>query len=95
MCIRDRLSSVSGNQNIITTDWYWSSTEYDPSNSWYVYMNGGSVNTNHKTSAGREMCIRDSSLSISPDEVGGLIDETLDVIHEAEKNQAVSYTHLE
>ena len=36
--INELLSSVSGNQNIITADWYWSSTEYDPSLAWYVYI---------------------------------------------------------
>ena len=51
--INELLSSVSGNQNIITADWYWSSTEYDPSSAWYVNMNGGYVYTNHKTNAGR------------------------------------------
>ena len=53
MCIRDRLSSVSGNQNIITTDWYWSSTEYDASHAWYVSMYNGGVYTNGKAIAGR------------------------------------------
>ena len=51
--INELLSSVSSNQNIITTDWYWSSTEYDASNSWYVSMNGGYVSTSLKTNAGR------------------------------------------
>ena len=51
--INELLSSVSGNQNIITTDWYWSSTEYDSSSAWYVGMNGGNVLTYSKTSAGR------------------------------------------
>ena len=51
--INELLSSVSSNQNIITTDWYWSSTEYDSSSSWYVSMNHGNVSTNNKTSAGR------------------------------------------
>lgn len=35
----------------------------------------------------QELSAKKDSLSISPDEVGGLIDETLDVINEAEKNQ--------
>ena len=51
--INELLSSVSGNQNIITTDWYWSSTEYDSSNAWYVSMTYGSVTTYYKTYAGR------------------------------------------
>ncbi len=41
----------------------------------------------------QELSAKKDSLSISPEEVGGLIDETLDVINEAEKNP-VSYTHL-
>ena len=51
--INELLSSVSSNQNIITTDWYWSNTEYDPSNSWGVNVTGGYVGTNGKTNAGR------------------------------------------
>ncbi|KAA5261044.1 Lcl domain-containing protein, partial [Bacteroides faecis] len=51
--INELLSSVSGNQNIITTDWYWSSTEYDASSAWYVPMGYGNVHTNNKASAGR------------------------------------------
>ena len=35
----------------------------------------------------QELSAKKDSLSISPEEVGGLIDETLDVINEAEKNQ--------
>lgn len=35
----------------------------------------------------QELSAKKDSLSISPDEVGGLIDGTLDVINEAEKNQ--------
>ena len=41
--INELLSSVSGNQNIITTDWYWSSTEYDSSSAWCVNMSYGNV----------------------------------------------------
>ncbi|MCS3000180.1 DUF1566 domain-containing protein [Bacteroides thetaiotaomicron] len=51
--INELLSSVSGNQNIITTDWYWSSTEYDPSSAWSVSMHYGYVGTSYKASAGR------------------------------------------
>ena len=51
--INELLSSVSGNQNIITTDWYWSSTEYDSSSAWCVSMNNGSVSTHNKPNAGR------------------------------------------
>ena len=35
----------------------------------------------------QELSAKKDSLSISPEEVSGLIDETLDVINEAEKNQ--------
>lgn len=35
----------------------------------------------------QELSAKKDSLSISPDEVGGLIDETLDIINESEKNQ--------
>ena len=51
--INELLSSVSGNQNIITADWYWSSTEYDASSAWCVTMSYGDVGTHYKTSAGR------------------------------------------
>ncbi|WP_368119643.1 DUF1566 domain-containing protein [Bacteroides sp. RTP21281st1_H5_RTP21281_210402] len=51
--INELVTSMFGNQNIITTDWYWSSTEYDASSAWYVSMNGGLVNTYGKNSAGR------------------------------------------
>ena len=51
--INELATSMFGSQNIITTDWYWSSTEYDASNAWYVNMNNGNVNTNTKNSAGR------------------------------------------
>lgn len=36
--INELLSSISGNQNILTTDWYWSSTEYNASSAWHVNM---------------------------------------------------------
>jgi len=51
--INELATSMFGSQNIITTDWYWSSTEYDASNAWYVYMSYGSVFTFDKTYAGR------------------------------------------
>lgn len=51
--INELATSMFGSQNIITTDWYWSSTEYDASNAWYVVMLYGNVNTNTKNSAGR------------------------------------------
>lgn len=51
--INELATSMFGSQNIITTDWYWSSTEYDASSAWYVNMNYGNVYTNTKNSAGR------------------------------------------
>ena len=51
--INELATSMFGSQNIITTDWYWSSTEYDSANAWYVTMTGGSVNPYTKNSAGR------------------------------------------
>ena len=51
--INELLTSLFGSTNIITTDWYWSSTEYDASNSWCVNMGNGSVTTTYKNSAGR------------------------------------------
>ena len=51
--INELVTSMFGNQNIITTE-YWSSTEYDASsNAWCVYMSSGLVSTSFKTSAGR------------------------------------------
>ena len=51
--INELLSSVSGNQNIITADWYWSSTEYDTSNAWCVSISNGTVHPSYETHAGR------------------------------------------
>ena len=51
--INELATSMFGNQNIITTDWYWSSTEFDASNAWCVGMNYGNVYTASKNSAGR------------------------------------------
>ena len=51
--VNELLSSMSSIQNILTTDWYWSSTEYDPSSSWNVSMNAGNVYNSFKSSQGR------------------------------------------
>ena len=39
--INELITSMFGNQNIFTNDWYWSSTEYDASSSWNVNFNNG------------------------------------------------------
>lgn len=51
--INELITSMFGSQNIITTDWYWSSIEYDSASAWCVLMTGGSVTTYIKNSAGR------------------------------------------
>lgn len=51
--INELLTSLSGSPNILTADWYWSSTEYDSFSAWSVLMNYGSVYTYSKSSAGR------------------------------------------
>ena len=38
---------------LITDNWYWSSTEYSSSSAWFVYMNNGYVYYTNKTSASR------------------------------------------
>ena len=38
--INELITSMLGNQNIFTNDWYWSSTEYDASSSWGVNFLG-------------------------------------------------------
>lgn len=51
--INELITSMFGNQNIITTDWYWSSTEYDASSSWTVNFTTGNVSTNGRQGAYR------------------------------------------
>lgn len=51
--INELVTSMFGGQNIFTTDWYWSSTEWDASSSWIVNFNYGYVNTNSRQSAYR------------------------------------------
>ena len=51
--INELITSMFGNQNIFTNDWYWSSTEYDASSSWGVNFNSGSVTTNYRQYAYR------------------------------------------
>ena len=51
--INELVTSMFGNQNIFTSEWYWSSTEYDASSSWGVYFSYGYVTTNNRQGAGR------------------------------------------
>ena len=51
--INELITSMFGNQNIFTNDWYWSSTEYDASSSWGVGFGGGGVGTNGRQGAYR------------------------------------------
>ena len=51
--INELITSMFGNQNIFTNDWYWSSTEYDASSSWSVGFGNGYVNTNNRQGASR------------------------------------------
>lgn len=44
--INELVTTMFGSQNILTTDWYWSSTEWDASSSWNVYFGAGGVSTN-------------------------------------------------
>ena len=51
--INELVTSMFGNQNIFTSEWYWSSTEYDASSSWSVNFNTGYVNAYSRQTAGR------------------------------------------
>ena len=51
--INELVTSMFGSQNIFTTDWYWSSTEWDASSSWNVYFITGTVNAYNRQNAGR------------------------------------------
>ena len=51
--INELITSMLGNQNIFTNDWYWSSTEYDASSSWNVLFNYGYVLAYYRQGAGR------------------------------------------
>ena len=51
--INELITSMFGNQNIFTNDWYWSSTEYDASSSWSVSFSSGNVSTYYRQSAYR------------------------------------------
>ena len=51
--INELITSMFGNQNIFTNDWYWSSTEYDASSSWSVNFGYGSVSTGYRQIASR------------------------------------------
>uniref|UniRef100_UPI00189C8800 Lcl domain-containing protein n=1 Tax=Bacteroides congonensis TaxID=1871006 RepID=UPI00189C8800 len=51
--INELVTSMFGSQNILTTDWYWSSTEYDASSSWYVHFHNGGVYPGYRQNANR------------------------------------------
>lgn len=51
--INELVTSMFGSQNILTTDWYWSSTEYDAFSSWGVYFSSGGVNSYYRQIAYR------------------------------------------
>ena len=51
--INELVTSMFGSQNILTTDWYWSSTEWDASSAWSVYFYSGSVSTSIRQNANR------------------------------------------
>ena len=51
--INELVTSMFGNQNIFTSEWYWSSTEYDASSSWIVTFTYGYVSTFNRQCAGR------------------------------------------
>lgn len=51
--INELITSMFGSQNIFTTEWYWSSTEWDASSSWSVYFISGYFLTNGRQSASR------------------------------------------
>lgn len=46
--INAALTSFFGTAQLIIDDWYWSSTEYDASSAWFVYVNGGNVHNGGK-----------------------------------------------
>lgn len=51
--INAALTYFFGTTQLITNDWYWSSTEYNSSYAWYVYMDGGIVGNFIKYHAAR------------------------------------------
>ena len=51
--INEALTVFFGTTQILTNDWYWSSTEYNSSYAWGVGMNYGSVGSNDKYSSYR------------------------------------------
>ena len=51
--INELVTSMFCSQNIFTTDWSWSSTEWDASSSWGVGFNTGYVTTYHRQYAHR------------------------------------------
>ena len=51
--INDALTYFFGTTQLLTNEWYWSSTEYNSSYAWYVGMNGGNINNYSKVNASR------------------------------------------
>lgn len=51
--INEAFDLFFSNNSRITSDWYWSSTEYSSSNSWYLYMTYGTMYYNYRNYAGR------------------------------------------
>ena len=49
--------TLFGMVTIDTGSWYWSSTECNSSNAWYVYMSYGYINNNNKTNTGRARAV--------------------------------------
>ena len=45
------LTNNFGSSHKLTKDWYWSSTEWDASGAWYVYLYNGDANSNNKAYA--------------------------------------------
>lgn len=51
--INELTTSMYGNQNIFTGDWYWSSTEWDSGSSWGVLFSSGNSDTGGRQTAYR------------------------------------------
>ncbi|WP_304419004.1 Lcl domain-containing protein [Muribaculum intestinale] len=51
--INEALTVFFGTSQLLTKEWYWSSTEYNSAYAWHVFMNYGNVNNNNKGNATR------------------------------------------
>ena len=51
--INNALTVFFGTTQLLTNEWYWSSTEYNSSDAWLVYMNGGNMGGNGKNNTYR------------------------------------------